>query len=287
LIRPLAVQSGIELLMGEDLSDNRFRITADRQRLKQILINLLSNAVKYNKKAGSVRVWFGLEGVERLRINVTDTGVGITSAKLEQLFTPFERLGAEQSRIEGSGIGLALSKRLSEAMGGKIGVISQPGEGSTFYIELPMASENTLTANSQTLNDVKLEAAPSKPSTVVYIEDNPANIRLVQLILANRPNATLLTATDGLSGLELVRQKQPDVVLLDLHLPDIEGSEVLNRLQADPSTKSIPVVILSADANPEQTAKLLEAGARQYLTKPFDVRTFLQVLDEVQGTNEL
>ncbi len=286
LIRPLAVQSGIQLLIGEDLKDNRFRITADRQRLKQILINLLSNAVKYNKKAGSVRVWFGLEGAERLRINVTDTGVGITSSKLEQLFTPFERLGAEQSRIEGSGIGLALSKRLSEAMGGKIGVSSRPGEGSTFYIELPIVSEIVSTSGT-VLNDLKLEAAPSKPSTVVYIEDNPANIRLVQLILANRPHVTLLTATDGLSGLELVRQKQPDVVLLDLHLPDIEGQEVLNRLQSDPSTKSIPVVILSADANPEQTAKLLEAGARQYLTKPFDVRTFLQVLDEVQGTNEV
>jgi CheY-like chemotaxis protein len=200
------------------------------------------------------------------------------------LFTPFERLGAEQSRIEGSGIGLALSKRLSEAMGGQIGVSSRPNEGSTFYIELPIAREILSTANLQHSSELQLEELPIKPITVVYIEDNPANIRLVQLILANRPHATLLTATDGLSGLELVRQKQPDVVLLDLHLPDIEGHDVLNRLQADLSTKSIPVIILSADANPEQTAKLLEAGARQYLTKPFDVRTFLKVLDEVQGT---
>jgi signal transduction histidine kinase len=284
LIRPLAVQSGIQLLINEDLSDNRLRITADRQRLKQILINLLSNAVKYNKKAGSVRVWLELADAERLRINVTDTGLGIASSKLEQLFTPFERLGAEQSRIEGSGIGLALSKRLSEAMGGQIGVSSRPNEGSTFYIELPIAREILSTANLQHSSELQLEEPPIKPITVVYIEDNPANIRLVQLILANRPHATLLTATDGLSGLELVRQKQPDVVLLDLHLPDIEGHDVLNRLQADLSTKSIPVIILSADANPEQTAKLLEAGARQYLTKPFDVRTFLKVLDEVQGT---
>jgi signal transduction histidine kinase len=284
LIRPLAVQSGIQLFISEDLSDQRLRITADRQRLKQILINLLSNAVKYNKKAGSVRVWLELAGAERLRINVTDTGLGIASSKLEQLFTPFERLGAEQSRIEGSGIGLALSKRLSEAMGGQIGVSSRPNEGSTFYIELPIAREIFSTNSIQNPSELQLEALPVKPITVVYIEDNPANIRLVQLILANRPHATLLTATDGLSGLELVRQKQPDVVLLDLHLPDIEGHDVLNRLQADPSTKNIPVVILSADANPEQTAKLLEAGARQYLTKPFDVRTFLKVLDEVQGT---
>jgi signal transduction histidine kinase len=284
LIRPLAVQSGIQLFISEDLSDQRLRITADRQRLKQILINLLSNAVKYNKKAGSVRVWLELASAERLRINVTDTGLGIASSKLEQLFTPFERLGAEQSRIEGSGIGLALSKRLSEAMGGQIGVSSRPNEGSTFYIELPIAREIFSTNSIQNPSELQLEALPVKPITVVYIEDNPANIRLVQLILANRPHATLLTATDGLSGLELVRQKQPDVVLLDLHLPDIEGHDVLNRLQADPSTKNIPVVILSADANPEQTAKLLEAGARQYLTKPFDVRTFLKVLDEVQGT---
>ncbi len=284
LIRPLAVQSGIELLINEDLSNHRLRITADRQRLKQILINLLSNAVKYNKKAGSVRVWLELTSAERLRINITDTGVGISGTKLEQLFTPFERLGAEQSRIEGSGIGLALSKRLSEAMSGRIGVSSRPNEGSTFYIELPVASEILSTANPQRSGEPELEAQPIKPITVVYIEDNPANIRLVQLILANRPHATLLTATDGLSGLELVRAQQPNVVLLDLHLPDIEGGEVLNRLQANSSTKHIPVVILSADANPEQTAKLLEAGAKQYLTKPFDVRTFLKVLDEVQGT---
>jgi signal transduction histidine kinase/ActR/RegA family two-component response regulator len=284
LIRPLAVQSGIQLLMNEDLSDNRLRITADRQRLKQILINLLSNAVKYNKKAGSVRVWLELAGTGQLRINVTDTGLGISSSKLEQLFTPFERLGAEQSRIEGSGIGLALSKRLIEAMSGLIGVSSRQGEGSTFYIELPIAPEVLSINSAQNLSELKPEEQPIKPILVVYIEDNPANIRLVQLILANRPNATLLTATDGLSGLELVREKQPNVVLLDLHLPDIEGHEVLNRLQADLSTKNIPVVILSADANPEQTTKLLEAGAKQYLTKPFDVRTFLKVLDEVQGT---
>ncbi len=283
LIRPLAVQSEIQVLMGEDLSDNRLRITADRQRLKQILINLLSNAVKYNKKAGSVRVWLELTSAEQLRINITDTGVGISGTKLEQLFTPFERLGAEQSRIEGSGIGLALSKRLSEAMGGQIGVSSRPNEGSTFYIELPIASEILATTNTQSSSELELESQPIKPITVAYIEDNPANIRLVQLILANRPHASLLTATDGLSGLELVREQQPDVVLLDLHLPDLEGAEVLNRLQADSSTKNIPVIILSADANPEQTAKLLEAGAKQYLTKPFDVRTFLKVLDEVQG----
>ncbi len=283
LIRPLAVQSEIQLLMNEDLSDQRLRITADRQRLKQILINLLSNAVKYNKKAGSVRVWLELTSAERLRINITDTGLGISSSKLEQLFTPFERLGAEQSRIEGSGIGLALSKRLSEAMGGQIGVSSRPNEGSTFYIELPIAAEILSTVDTQRSSELELDSQPVKPITVVYIEDNPANIRLVQLILANRPHATLLTATDGLSGLELVRAQQPDVVLLDLHLPDIEGHDVLKRLQADVKTKSVPVVILSADANPEQTAKLLKAGARQYLTKPFDVRTFLKMLDEVQG----
>jgi signal transduction histidine kinase/ActR/RegA family two-component response regulator len=282
LIRPLAAQSNIQLLIKENLTDNRLRISADRQRLKQVLINLLSNAVKYNKKAGSVTVWLELPVAGRLRLNVTDTGIGIKSSKLEQLFMPFERLGAEQSRIEGSGIGLALTKRLTEAMGGQIGVSSQAGQGSTFFIELPVASEIPANIDLENPNEVNTEEPPVKPSTIVYIEDNPANIRLVQLILANRPNVTLLTAIDGLSGLELVRQQQPDLVLLDLHLPDLEGGEVLSRLQADVQTKAIPVVILSADVNPEQTARLLEAGARQYLTKPFDVRTFLQVLDEVQ-----
>jgi signal transduction histidine kinase/ActR/RegA family two-component response regulator len=286
LIRPLANQSSIELVVKENLADNRLRVTADRQRLKQVLINLLSNAVKYNKKAGSVTVWLELPVEGRLRLNVTDTGIGIKSGKLEQLFMPFERLGAEQSRIEGSGIGLALTKRLTEAMGGQIGVSSQAGQGSTFFIELPVASEHPTHSDSPDSSEIKAEEKPVKPSTIVYIEDNPANIRLVQLILANRPNVTLFTATDGLSGLELVLQLQPDLVLLDLHLPDIEGSEVLNRLQADFQTKAIPVVILSADANPEQTAKLLEAGARQYVTKPFDVRTFLQVLDEVQSNDQ-
>jgi signal transduction histidine kinase/ActR/RegA family two-component response regulator len=283
MIRPLANQSNIELFINQNLTDNRLRVTADRQRLKQVLINLLSNAVKYNKKAGSVTVWLEMPVAGHLRLNVTDTGIGIKDSKLEQLFVPFERLGAEQSRIEGSGIGLALTKRLAEAMGGQIGVSSQLGQGSTFFIELPIASENLVKPEAQDSSEIKTEELPIKPSTIVYIEDNPANIRLVQLILANRPNVTLLTAIDGLSGLELVRQQHPDLVLLDLHLPDLEGSEVLNRLQADPQTKAIPVVILSADANPEQTAKLLEAGARQYLTKPFDVRTFLQVLDDVQS----
>ena len=282
LIRPIATQSGIQLLSSETLDDFHQLITADRQRLKQVLINLLSNAVKYNKKAGSVTVWLEIPITGRIRLNVTDTGIGIAPAKLDQLFMPFERLGAEQSRIEGSGIGLALTKRLSEAMGGQIGVSSQLGQGSTFFIELPIAQEVTPKLSPLSLTDTEPEPDPVKLSTVVYIEDNPANIRLVQMILANRPNVTLLTASDGRSGLELVGQQHPDLVLLDLHLPDLEGSEVLNRLQTNPLTKAIPVVILSADANPEQTARLLEAGARRYLTKPFDVRTFLQVLDEVQ-----
>ena len=287
LIRPIAAQAGIQLLSSETLNDFHQLVTADRQRLKQVLINLLSNAVKYNKKAGSVTVWLEIPVTGRLRLNVTDTGIGIAAQKLEQLFMPFERLGAEQSRIEGSGIGLALTKRLSEAMGGQIGVSSQPGQGSTFYIELPIAEKISSTLEPQNPNDSEPEPNPVKPSTVIYIEDNPANIRLVQMILANRPSMTLLTASDGLSGLELVHEHHPDLVLLDLHLPDLEGSEVLDRLQNNPLTKAIPVVILSADANPEQTAKLLEAGAKRYLTKPFDVRTFLAVLDEVQPSLEV
>lgn len=287
LIRPLASQSGIQLLFSQPPLEDQQLVKADRQRLKQVLINLLSNAVKYNTKAGSVRVWLESPMIGYLRVNVTDTGIGIIEAKLEQLFMPFERLGAEQSRVEGTGIGLALTKRLTEAMGGQIGVSSQVGQGSTFFIELPIAQVSQAIASFVRHSEPSPQTTiVAKHSNVVYIEDNPANIRLVQLILANRPHMTLFTAVDGLSGLALVSEQHPDLVLLDLHLPDIDGAEVLNRLQNDPITKQIPVVILSADANPEQTAKLLEAGARHYLTKPFDVRTFLQVLDDVQQSNE-
>jgi signal transduction histidine kinase/ActR/RegA family two-component response regulator len=281
LIRPLADQAGVQLLGSESLN-GQYLVSADRQRLKQVLINLLSNAVKYNKKAGSVTVWLELPVAGRLRLNVTDTGIGIPSAKLEDLFVPFERLGAEQSKVEGSGIGLALTKRLAEAMGGQIGVNSVIGQETTFYIELPIAQEPRPQLEVQKVDHLEAREEVVQKSTVVYIEDNAANVRLVQMILANRPNVNLLTATDGLSGLELVERQQPDLVLLDLHLPDIEGDEVLKRLQSNPCTKAIPVVILSADATLEQTTKLLEAGARRYLTKPFDVRTFLAVLDEVQ-----
>ena len=217
-----------------------------------------------------------------LRLEITDTGPGITAENLEKLFTPFERLGAENSGIEGTGIGLALSQRLMELMGGDIGVESVAGLGSTFWIELPLAEGSSVTCHVPGDDPhVTLDTRHLTPiATVLYIEDNLSNLRLVEGILLRQPHIKLLAAMQGGLGLELAREHQPALILLDLNLPDIMGDEVLRRLRADAATQHIPVIMLSADATPRQIARLLEAGANDYLTKPLDVKRFMTVLDE-------
>jgi signal transduction histidine kinase/CheY-like chemotaxis protein len=281
LIRPLATQRTIHLIGGRDAACSEY-VLADRHRLQQVLLNLLSNAVKYNRLGGTVSVSCEPSSSTRLRIKVSDTGNGIPQEQLGRLFTPFERLGAERSEIEGTGIGLSLSRQLAEAMGGFLGVETVVGEGSTFWVELPLVEGpvdryERLNTRSRSERDGALS---NRRRTVLYIEDNLANVTLVQRIVAQREGVEIIPAMQGRLGLELAREHLPALVLLDLHLPDISGDEVLQRLRDDPVTARIPVVIVSADATPGQIQRLLNAGALAYLTKPIDVAELLGMLDD-------
>ena len=256
-------------------------VWADRQRLKQVLLNLVSNAVKYNNDGGTVTIGWQRVAGDRLRIHVDDTGPGLAPDQLGRLFTPFERLGAEHTGVEGTGIGLALSKRLVEQMGGEIGVESEDGKGSRFWVDLDVV-EGPIERFERTSAEV--EAPPRgtpRQVSILYLEDNLSNLRLVERILARRPEIRLESAMQGRRGLELATRMRPDLILLDLHLPDIPGAAVLRELRAVPETRSIPVVVLTADATESQVDRLLAAGASGYLKKPIDVQGFLAVLDKV------
>lgn len=294
LIQPLATKAGIELQKDESLSDERF-VLVDRQRLKQILLNLLANAVKYNRRNGSIRVSWQVQdneaGVEQktpsenpefLRLLVADSGFGITAHDAERLFAPFERLQASESTIEGAGLGLALSKRLVEVMGGKIGVDSTVGQGSTFWVDL-LLTKGPVEQHKNNGADVS-SLPPLTESDVIhnilYIEDNLSNLTLVEHILVDYPGMKLISAMQGSIGFDLACENRPDIILLDLHLPDMSGYEVLCRLKAEPRTRDIPVIIISADATVGQMRRLRTAGAADYLSKPIDVRSFLQAMDK-------
>jgi PAS domain S-box-containing protein len=282
LIRPLADQNSI-VVVSPDVACST-HVLGDRQRLKQVLLNLLSNAVKYNREGGSVELSCAPVADDRLRIKVTDTGLGIPPEALARLFVPFERVG-RQSGIEGTGLGLPLSKRLAEAMGGTLDLTSAPGQGSTFWIELPLV-EGPVEQDERERQDEAVPAGeqdePSGPPvTVLYIEDNMSNLRLVERILGRRPGVRLISAMRPELGLELAGEHRPDLILLDLHLPDMPGETVLRRLQANPKTAGIPVVVLSADARPGLIQRLLEEGVRSFLTKPLAVKELLEVLDAV------
>jgi CheY-like chemotaxis protein len=217
-----------------------------------------------------------------LRLKVTDTGPGIKPDDMQLLFVPFERLGAAMTDVEGSGIGLALSKRLAEAMGGSLGVSSTVGTGSTFWVELPLVegAVERYERLSPSLPHAEPTAATAEVHRILYIEDNLANITLVQRILADRHDIDLVPAMQGRLGIDLAHQHRPDLILLDLHLPDIGGDQVLQQLRDDAETSAIPVVIVSADATTSQIQRLQTAGASAYLTKPFHVKDLLQVIDE-------
>ena len=285
LVTPMASERRVHLLRaGTDGISDLF-VLADRQRLRQVLLNLLSNAVKFNRQEGTVSLSCQEAPGYRVRIGVRDTGSGIPPEQMERLFVPFERLSAEQAGVEGTGLGLVLSRHLVEAMGGALGVESEAGVGSNFWVELPAAE-----SPSQRLEraGVALPApADLDDSTrvriVLYIEDNLSNVHLIQRLLAHRPEVRLIPAMQGRLGLELAREHRPHLVLLDLHLPDIPGQEVLRLLQESPKTQGIPVVVISADATPRQVGRLIEAGARDYLTKPLDVSRLMGVLDSILG----
>jgi PAS domain S-box-containing protein len=280
LIRPLADQQGIVLV--DPPQTGTHHVLGDRQRLKQILLNLLSNAVKYNRNRGSVQ--FDSQPVvgERLRIKVTDSGPGIPPELKDRLFVPFDRLGSERTSIEGTGLGLPLTKGLAEAMGGTLGVASVVGQGSTFWVELPLTQRPTERPQPTERLPEQPQLERQRPAmTVLYIEDNPSNLQLVEHLLNRRPGVTLISAMRPQLGLDLAAEHCPDLILLDLDLPDMPGQEVLRRLRADPKTAHVPIVILSADARPALITQLLEEGARAFLTKPLDINELLALVDAV------
>jgi PAS domain S-box-containing protein len=288
LIRPLADQHHI-VLAGPTVSCTT-HVLGDRQRLKQILLNLLSNAVKYNREGGSVHLDCEPVPDGRLRIKVTDTGLGIPPEAIGRLFVPFERVASQPSAIEGTGLGLPLSKRLAEAMGGTLELASAPQQGSTFWVELPLAEAPVQQAERQLQAAPAAgaaEAAPAGPDlTVLYIEDNLSNLQLVERVLGHRAGVRLISAMRPQLGLDLAAQHHPDLILLDLHLPDMPGEAVLGRLRSSPATADIPVAILSADARPALIERLLGEGVRGFLTKPLDVKELLALVDGVAAERE-
>jgi PAS domain S-box-containing protein len=277
LVRPLAGDVGVDL--HQPVVEAASYVLADRQRLKQVLLNLLSNGVKYNRPGGTLTVRCRqMEAEGCALIEVTDEGSGIAAEHMERLFTPFDRLGAERTGVEGTGLGLALSKRLVEAMGGSVGVVSAPGVGTTFSVRLSLAQEIDVPLDEATMGRRAMDGLPDGGATLLYIEDNAANLKLIERVLGEHSGLELLVALQASIGLDLARQHQPDLILLDLHLPDMRGDEVLMSLKADPRTRDIPVVMISADATESQIRKLLAEGARAYLTKPLDVRKFLETI---------
>jgi PAS domain S-box-containing protein len=275
LIRPLADDAQVRLT-GDPSELAEVHVRADQQRLKQVLINLLSNAVKYNRPGGEVRVGTTPSVDGRVEVAVADTGHGMTAEQLERLFDPFDRLGAESGEVEGTGLGMPLSIGLMEAMGGTIRAESEPGAGTTMRVELPAAPAPLALASAN--GEPKPEHLVSEDRTIVYVEDNLSNLKLVEQTLERLPAVRLIPAMYGQLGFELARQHRPDMILLDLHLPDLHGHEVLERLKTDAVTRDIPVVVVSADATRAQVERLLAAGAAEYLTKPIDVERLLGVV---------
>jgi signal transduction histidine kinase/ActR/RegA family two-component response regulator len=282
LVRPLAVERSVSI--SANLRSTNTYVLADRQRLRQILLNLLSNAVKYNRLGGTIALASDQRDPDHLRITVTDTGAGIPDNLHEKLFQPFERLGAEQTSIEGTGVGLALSRHLAEAMGGTLDFHSTPGHGSTFWIELPVVEGPIERLERLEPQPTQNLAPHTDRQTVLYIEDNVANVKLIERVFAPRTNINVAAAIQGRLGLDLARRDPPALILLDLHLPDINGAEVLAALRADPATATLPVIVLSADATQRQIDRLLTDGANAYLTKPIDIAEFLRVIDEFLPT---
>jgi len=283
---PLAIKRDIQIVTKLGRLDANPFVMADRQRFKQVLLNLLGNAVKYNHDAGSVIITCQQIPANRWRISIIDTGSGIAPENIARLFIPFERLNADQPYVEGTGLGLVLAKRLIELMHGQIGVESILGRGSTFWIELPMA-ESQVAHLQRTGGTRELPVLAINARTILYVEDNVANYELIQQVLVDYSQIKLLWAADHKTGIELARRHLPNLILLDLHLGDANGAEVLRQLKQDPQTAEIPVVIVSADATSGQHERLKSLGAHAYLTKPLDVRQFVHLVEDLLGEKEI
>jgi signal transduction histidine kinase len=274
LIGPSAAERRVAVQEVDDPGGSA-QVLADRTRLRQVLLNLLTNAVKYNRAGGAVTLsWTAAGG--RVRVAVTDTGPGLSAEQLSHLFEAFNRLGREAENIEGTGIGLVITKRLLEAMGGSISVTSEPGRGSTFWIELNASAAEPPAAPANVPHPAA--SAPTRPCTLLYIEDNPVNLLLVGKLLEAQRLLHMLSANTGAAGLDMARTCQPDLIVLDIGLPDMSGLDVLRELRADERTQGIPVLALSAHAAHSDIERALAAGARRYITKPIRVQEFLDAV---------
>jgi signal transduction histidine kinase/ActR/RegA family two-component response regulator len=280
LIESQAQTRGIRMTFPK--FETAYFVKADRTRMKQVLINLLFNAIKYNKPGGAVAVEVRPLEHHSIRICVRDTGAGLAPSQLAQLFQPFNRLGKEASAEEGTGIGLVMTKRLVELMGGTIGVESTVGTGSEFWIELGLTSAPQIAIHESEHAEIRRGEAPDGTPVriILYVEDNPANLELVEQLVARRSDLRLLSASDGTVGLEYARAYLPELILMDINLPGISGIEAMKALRADPATARIPIIALSANAVPRDIEKALEAGFSGYLTKPINVARFMTVLDD-------
>ncbi|WP_295990829.1 ATP-binding protein [Rugamonas sp.] len=279
MMGPQAEKRGINMRFMN--MDQPFFVHADRTRLKQVLINLLSNAIKYNRNGGSITISAEVAAgnTRQVHIRITDSGFGLSAEQLDQLFQPFNRLGREHGLEEGTGIGLVVTKQLVELMGGAIGVESEAGIGTTFWINLTATEKPTLEAAILNLANLGITDEHAPMRTVLYVEDNPANLILVEQLVARRSNLKLLTATDGHTGVQLARNYSPDVILMDINLPGMNGYGCLKLLQESVEAAHIPVLALSANAMPRDIEKGIEAGFFRYLTKPIKVVEFMEALD--------
>lgn len=275
LIRPIAESAEISLEVEMETCEE-LHVRADRQRLTQVLINLLNNAVKYNRPQGSVKVYCSDETPGAICIKIRDTGAGISEKDQMRLFQPFQRFGSPT--VEGTGLGLALSQRYVGLMGGRLYLAESDPEGSTFAVELPsVEAPYSRVEEGRELGPLpENHASPSRK--ILYIEDNLSNMRLLELLFSDWPDLKLIPAMLGRLGIDLAHEHCPDVILLDLHLPDIGGEEVLAQLKSSSATRDIPVLILSADATPSQVRRLQDQGAADYFTKPIDLTTFMASL---------
>jgi signal transduction histidine kinase len=277
LVEPMLLENKVSLRLEPAAACS---VLADQQKLVQVFLNLFSNAIKYNRANGSVTVTQEVLG-DQVRIRIADTGCGISPEQQSKLFQPFERLGAERTKIQGTGLGLALSKKIIELMAGSIGVESVPGSGSTFWIQLPRFDAAPVEPARQLS-----ESKPATGPTVLYIEDAVVSIHLIRGILKRAKvhgdsTIRLISAMQGNLGLEMARLHAPDLILLDLHLPDMSGVQVLHQLKADARTSAIPVVVLTADPLPGTKGQVRDAGAAAFLAKPVDVARFLETVRHI------